>query len=235
MGEREAMGLLSFDCVSRDGDQRRSVEIAELVIAGWTGRDTGAMEAHIAELAALGVTRPSATPLFYRAGASLLTTAPSIDVVGNASSGEVEPVLVSLDDGFWVGVGSDHTDRKVEAAGVAISKQLCPKPIAASLWRFADVAAHWDELVLQCFAIDGDGRRAYQEGTAARMRRPQDLIARYCGNGEALPVGTAMFCGTMPVIGKIKPAGAFELVLEDPVLGRTIRHTYAVRPLPVVA
>lgn len=229
------MGHLSFDCVSSNGDERRGVDIAELVIAGWTGRDTGAMEAHIAELATLGVARPSATPLFYRAGANLLTTAPAIDVVGNASSGEVEPVVVALDDGLWVGVGSDHTDREVEAVGVAISKQLCPKPIGATLWRFADVAAHWDDLILLCYTFDGDGRRAYQEGTAARMRRPEDLIARRCGAGAVLPVGTAMFCGTMPVIGEIKPAAAFELVLEDPVLGRTIRHSYAVRALPVVA
>ena len=51
------------------------VDIEQLVIAGWTGRDRDAVEHHIAELAALGVRRPRAIPCFYRLGATLLTSA----------------------------------------------------------------------------------------------------------------------------------------------------------------
>ena len=72
------MAKLSFDCMSISGQQRHEVALDALVIAGWTGRDAAAMEAHIEELAALGVARPSASPLFYRVGASLLTSAASI-------------------------------------------------------------------------------------------------------------------------------------------------------------
>ncbi len=42
-----------------------------------------------------------------------------------------------------------------------------------------------------------------------------------------------MFCGTLAVEGDIAPAGRFEFALEDPVLGRTIRHFYTVETLPV--
>jgi hypothetical protein len=42
-----------------------------------------------------------------------------------------------------------------------------------------------------------------------------------------------MFCGTLAVKGGIRPADAFEMELEDPVLRRTIRHKYAVAALPV--
>ena len=50
-------------------------DIGRLVIAGWTGRDQNALEAHIRELEALGIARPKTTPIFYRVAASLLTTA----------------------------------------------------------------------------------------------------------------------------------------------------------------
>ena len=70
--------------------------IDRLIVAGWTGRDLIAVEQHIAELAAVGVRRPSTVPCFYRLGANLLTQAASIDVAGCHSSGEVEVVLLSL-------------------------------------------------------------------------------------------------------------------------------------------
>ena len=63
------------------------------------------------------------------------------------------------------------------------------------------------------------------------MRRPDDLITRY---GSPLAPGTVMFCGTLSAIGGIRPASRFEMELEDPVLGRTLRHAYAIDVLPVV-
>jgi hypothetical protein len=61
--------------------------VKQLVIAGWTGRDVNALEAHVRELEAIGVRRPKSTPIFYRASASSLTSADSIEVVGEHSSG----------------------------------------------------------------------------------------------------------------------------------------------------
>src|SRR5207245_10471872 len=92
----------------------RRIDITELVVAGWTGRDKAAVEHHIAELAAIGVKRPRAIPCFYRLGANFLTMAPEVDVVGEDSSGEVACVLVAAPDTKCDVVGSDHTDRKVE-------------------------------------------------------------------------------------------------------------------------
>ena len=63
------------------------------------------------------------------------------------------------------------------------------------------------------------------------MRTPDDLIKRYTG-ADALPVGTAMFCGTLAVHGDIGPAEQFEMELEDPVLGRKITHGYDITTLP---
>jgi len=222
--------MMSLKLISEKGPV--SAEINNLIIAGWTGRDSGSVEHHIAELEAIGVARPRTIPCFYRCGANLLTTSQQIDVTGNDSSGEVEFVLFSLSQGLMVGVGSDHTDRKVEAYGVTVSKQMCPKPIGESVWSFNDVEEHWDELILRSF-VHRDGQRLlYQEGAVTRMLPPKDLISRLTGDDTTLPVGTAMFCGTMPLLQPIGPAERFELELEDPVRRRIIKHSYTACTLP---
>ena len=201
-----------------------------LVIAGWTGRDQQTLETHIRELEELGVARPKRTPIFYRVAASLLTTAAEIEVIGTESTGEVEFVLVNLGGEIWVGVGSDHTDRKAEAVGVTLSKQMCPKPVGRELWALADVEGHWDELTLRSYAIAGGERALYQQGSVSAMRHPRELIDLY---GDGFASGTAMFCGTFGVIDGIRWAHTFAIELEDPVLGRRIAHSYDLRALPI--
>lgn len=206
----------------------QSVPIDTVVVAGWTGRNRAAVEEHIVELEALGVPRPSSVPVFYRVSASRVTTAAAIESTA-ASSGEVEPVLLHHGGRIWVGVGSDHTDREVETYGVAVSKQLCDKPVAPELWAFDDVASHWDRLVLRSWVDDGV---LYQEGTLDALLSSQELmtLAR-----PPLRDGALMFCGTVPAIGGIRPAASFSFELADPVLGRSIRGAYAIRELPLVS
>jgi len=159
-------------------------EIDSLVIAGWTGRNVEALEAHIKELEAIGVRRPKSVPIFYRVACSLLTTAPAIEVMADKSSGEVEFVLYALQDGLWLGVGSDHTDRKAETVGVTLSKQLCAKPVGATLWRYDEVKPHWDKLKLRSYVPDSAKRRLYQEGPVTNMRSPEELIKLYTGGDK---------------------------------------------------
>ena len=204
--------------------------VRELVIAGWTGRDVAALEKHIRELEAIGVKRPKTTPIFYRVAASLLTSDNTIEVLGDQSSGEAECVVYGRDDGLFVGLGSDHTDRKAETVGVSLSKQMCAKPVSREVWRLEDVAAHWDRLILRSNVGTEGRRRLYQEGPVAAMRPPTELFKLYCGG--LLPAGTAVFCGTLAVHGGITPSETFEMELEDPVLGRKITHSYRVKTLP---
>lgn len=223
---------LTFTRHAEAGAEQRSLVASTLVIAGWTGRDAAAVEHHIAELERLGVKRPKRVPIYYRVAAQLLTQEDTIEVMGEDSSGEAEPVIVAMEDGLWITVGSDHTDRKAETIGVTLSKQLCPKPIARELWRFADIERHWDQVILRSFATDAQGRRLYQEGPVGKIRPLRELIAGYAGDA-GLPAGTVMSCGTLAAIGGIKPAPRFELELHDPVLNRTLRHAYAITSLPI--
>ncbi len=205
--------------------------VMQLVMAGWTGRDPVARDRHIAELEVLGIPRPASTPIYYPLAASRLTTASVIEASGADSSGEVEFVLLRAGGRLLVGVGSDHTDRKVETYSVTVSKQMCDHPMAPELWAFEDVADHWDSIILRSFATISGGRVLYQEGTLAAMLPPAELIAT--GFGNELPDGTAMFGGTFAAKGGIRPADRFDFEIADPVLNRSIRHGYSIMTLPV--
>jgi hypothetical protein len=216
----------------------RSFDLAEInrvILAGWAGRDTAGVEAHIRELEALGMPRPTRTPIFYRVAASLLTHSSVIEVVGEETSGEVEFIIVRRDDGLWIGVGSDHTDRGLERTSVALSKQLCAKPVANTLWPYASVASRWDSLMLRAWVFRGETRTLYQEAKVTAILSPEDLIAKYEASSESFTVGSALFSGTVTAIGGIAPADAFEFELEDPVEGQRLRHQYKVVTLPVNA
>jgi hypothetical protein len=208
------------------------VMIDGFVIAGWTGRDAAAVEAHIRELEALGVKRPASCPIFYRVAASRLTLERAIEVSGKESSGEVEFAVLQSGGRLWVGVGSDHTDRQVETYGVTVSKQMCDKPLGATFWSFDEVRAHWDRLLLRSFIREGGRSVLYQEGPVTEFREPLDLINSYAG-GPKLPEGTLMFCGTLPAKGGVRPSDWFAFELEDPVLGRKIQHEYRSVSMPV--
>jgi hypothetical protein len=223
---------LTFTIEAQSGPVPLTLAIEQLVIAGWTGRDPVARDKHIAELEALGIARPATTPIYYRASARRLTQEDSIEACGNDSSGEVEFILIGWQGRIFVGLGSDHTDRKVESYNVTVSKQMCDKPVAPVLWELEDVAAHWDRLILRSYAVSGSKRELYQEGTLDAMLPVAELIKRGFDGGK-LPDGCAMFGGTFAAKGGIRPADRFEFELEDPVLKRKISHAYDVITLPV--
>jgi len=209
------------------------VMVRQAVVAGWTGRNRDAVNRHIAELEALGVRPPSTTPIFYRVSAARVTVDDVIEVSGSNSSGEVEFVLLQAGGRLWLGVGSDHTDRQVEAYNVTVSKQMCDKPIAPRFWPFDDVLPHWSCLTLRSYVGSTETPELYQEGNVDAMLDPSDLISRFTGDGN-LPEGTLMFCGTLAAHGGVRPSERFTFEIEDPVLGRRIRHQYTVSSLPVM-
>jgi len=226
---------LAFTCVHRSGQTPLLLGAAEMVVAGWAGRNRAAIEHHMAELAAIGVARPSRVPLFYRVAAHLLSQADSVEVVGAHTSGEVEPLLFVHAEELFISVASDHTDRPLETHSVALSKQVCAKPVGHHAWRWQEVKPHWDAVMLRSWIVAHDGSETlYQEGAAASLLSPEALLAQYL-DGRAMPAGLVMSCGTVGTIGAIRPAPRLRIALHDPVLAREISHSYAVRVLPVVA
>lgn len=204
--------------------------IDDLIVAGWTGRDARAVQHHIDELAAIGVAPPSRVPLFYRVSNMLATRAATIQVLGEDTSGEAEPLLLHADGRLWLGLGSDHTDRALEVRSVAASKQACAKPLSAGLWPLTEVEDHLDDLLLRSHIREADAWTLYQEGQLAAIR-PLGGLAREVG----LAPGGAMLCGTLPAIGAIRPGSAWRMELVDPVRQRSLDLTYSVEALPVIA
>lgn len=217
-----------------DSNDALEIDVRELIIAGWAGREQAGIDEHIEELKAIGVTPPSSTPLFYRVSADQLTTADTIQVLGEESSGEVEVVLIGTEQGTYVGIGSDHTDREAEAWSVAHSKQVCAKPVGPQLWTLESVIDHWDSLKMASYATFDGQEVLYQEGGVTGLLHPRDLLQRFGLNETRLQPGQAMLCGTLPVTGGVRPSEAFRMVLEDPVTGRTLEHGYRTETLSVV-
>ncbi len=210
------------------------------IIAGWAGRDAKEIQHHIEELGALGVAAPSAVPLFYRVSAALFTAAPTIEVVGTDSSGEVEPVLFRDAEGLRLGLGSDHTDRALEAYSVAFSKQVCAKPVAARCWDFEQIEPHADMIEFRSWIRDREDEEwtLYQQGRLADLRPLRELVSGACAvhGDDVFSDGTIMMCGTFGVVaGGIRAARHFRMSMHDPVLGRTIEHSYETISLRAVA
>lgn len=198
-----------------------------LVVIGYAGRDRAAVQHHIDELAALGVPRPASIPLHMVFPPWLLSQTPSITVAGSQTSGEAEIVVVVDGDEAFVTVGSDHTDRALEAADIVASKGVCPKPVARSGWSAAEVGTCWEDLVLRS-RIDGDV--PYQDGSAATNLHPMELVAAIPWAGRP-PDCFAAFTGTVPVIGGIRPSTGFRAELDGPGLP-PIELSYRVETVP---
>lgn len=225
---------IAIAITSKAGTEKKTVAIENAVIGGWTARNVAAMEHHMKELEAIGVPRPKTTPIYYRVGATRINTATDVQAVGGDSSGEVEFVLLKTGGRLLVGLGSDHTDRKAEVYGITVAKQMCDKPVAPEFWPFAEVEDHWDQLILRSYIANAGREELYQEGPVATMLHPRDLMEKYVGPGKELAEGTLMFGGTLAARGGVRPAERFTFEIEDPVLKRKIRHSYAIHILPIL-
>jgi hypothetical protein len=222
---------LDFTVVGVAGSQPMTFDADRLVCCGWAGRDRRSVDAHINELAELGVPRPSRVPTFMNLSTSLLTHDDEIGVVSDKSSGEVEYVLLRRDDKLWVSVGSDHTDRDIETKSIPASKQMCAKYVAESCWPYDEVAKYWDELILRCWVTENGKRSLYQAGTLASILSPVELMERLPDDGDSSDEGVVIFSGTIATQSGLIYGQGYQLELEDPRLQRKITGSYQVRVL----
>lgn len=219
------MPIHRFEIVSDKSDvESLSFDVQKIVCAGYTGRNQSEVKKHVEELKRLGVPPPPSVPARYVLPADLLTTSGTIAVNSKNTSGEVEAVLLLDGDETYVGIGSDHTDREMEKTDVLRSKMVCPKPIGKSVWRFNEVAQHWDELVARSFVIVEEKTVTYQSSKLVALLRP-DKILNILGDREK---GTAVYCGTTPLLHESSFSNEFRIELFDPIRKRSLTHEYRV-------
>ncbi len=208
-----------------------TVPVARVLNGGFAGRDQAQVRAHIEELAHLGVEDPGETPTFYPLVRTAVTQAPELEVVRAVGNwGEAEPVIIFVEGGMLVTVGSDHTDRDLEGFSILKSKQVYPDVVARSAWRYDEVFGRWDELMLRAWI--GEGRtRLFQEAPLAALMRPEELIDRARSLIDGDPIGTIFFLGTVAAREKIESADFFECELKDESTGESLVCAYRAAPI----
>lgn len=197
---------------------------------GSATRDAASAAAHQDEVRDIGVRiafdRPA--PRIYPMDPAIVVTSTEIGVLNNRTSGEVEIVLVVADD-LYVGVGSDHTDRELERTSILWSKQACANVVAPELWRFSEIASHWDDCRLK-MTIDG---APYQDVKVGVFLPPLEILRLVFDRLMVKPKEPFMvFCGTYASLDKTIHFGTeWHFALDDPHLGRSIQHGYRVTNL----
>lgn len=226
------MSVRNFTIEDSTGHHPLTVDLKRCFNLGFTMRDPEKMQRHLEECYAMGVKevfcdRP---PLVMPISPWVVLTDDEIQVQRPRTSGEVEIVTLADADGtVYVGVGSDHTDRTLEGYDIPWGKQVAPNVVAPMLWRWDDVKDHWDELVIECDVIDDGEHVAYQKAGVSEFWTPAEMLE---GARESVtPVDGAiiLFSGTVVSLEeKLRFAESWTIRMIDPVLGRTLEHTYGV-------
>jgi len=196
------------------------------VVAGYTGRDPVAVQQHIDELAAIGVAPPPSVPMFYPMQSALFDSSGEHSDNETLTSGEIEPVYIRHNGRFYLGIGSDHTDRDLETVDIGGSKQACPKPISRQVIEIDDLESFSLDDAVACTWVDGS---IYQVGPLSGLRTPADVVGLLL---ERTDIGNADFVclgGTLPLInGEFRRGDNWKMHLEFPD-GQEINHGYTMK------
>lgn len=213
----------------------RSIEVVRLLNAGYAGREQDEVQAHIAELAALGVPGPSTTPALYPVAPYLASQADEVPVQHTRTSGEAEWALVVTETETLITVACDHTDRALEVHGVAWSKNASPDVLGTRAWRLDDVRDHLDQIQLRGWVGQGEERTLIQDSTLGALLTPDywlDVLRERKIDGP----GTVLISGTVAMVhGVDQFAEHWSVELYDPVTNERIEagYTVAIMPEPI--
>jgi len=210
-----------------------SFKVNKMVNAGFTGRNQVEVRHHLDELAAKGIEVPKTTPTLYPVISSTLTTDTSIEVYSEETAGEIEYVLFVKDDKtIYVGIGSDHTDRKLEELDIPRAKQITPNLISPVVWELSDVVDHWDDLSMQCSVKKGSDTFLYQKGGLGLLMSPAELMEFVSKKIDGPLSNIVIFSGTVKMETEdFVFADTFSGLLADPTLDRNIEFSYKIKPM----
>jgi hypothetical protein len=226
---------MDIELILQKNGQKTEVpfHVDRMVNAGFTGRDQKEVRHHLNELSAKGIPVPEETPLIYPVIPGALTTADRIVVYGQETSGEIEYVLFIKDENeIYVGIGSDHTDRKLEETDIPRAKQMCPNIVSPMVWDLKDVADHWDDLVMSCSVQKDGSELVYQKGRVNLLMSPAELIAFVTQKVTVPLTHMVIFSGTVKMeTPEFVFAEKFSGRLSDPVLKRELDFAYEIDPM----
>ncbi len=227
------MKVLNLTLKERGGIKPLSFSVKRMVNAGFVGRDQEAVRRHIEELRKEGVPVPEEVPVLYPVASYLITSGDMLEVVDGSTSGEAEFVLLLQKGKMYVGVGSDHTDRKLEASSIIKAKQICPNVVSSAVWPYEEVKGVWDALVLRSWVEKGDQRILYQETKLASIMSAEDILSFVRSKIEDEDLnGMVIYSGTVSALGgEIIYGGGFEVELHNPQANDSLWCKYKVKLL----
>jgi hypothetical protein len=213
------------------------IDFAPTIIAllGFTG-GPALNKRHREELAAAGIAPPAGIPaaMIFKDCTVEVTTHHTVIARSGSTSGEVEPVLIRHDGEWFVGVGSDHTDRERQRESNDEAKQESPKIISPKVWRLKDVQGRWGQLQLSSIVIEDGRPQRYQEAALSDFLEVSELIAFVKSHLPAIESESCLvMCGTVPTAtGKYVFHRRFEGKLEDREMGKTLHVQYRTVVMP---
>lgn len=225
------MSTVRFQLVKNGELKDLDIVYDELFAIGYSGRNTAKTMEHIQELKErFGVPAPKMIPTIFQMSNMLLTKDLDIHFVGHDTCGEVEYVIVTQGDKIYIGLGSDHTDRKLEGESVPKAKQVCPKPICGLVWDYEDVKDHWDQILLHSYQVVDGKEDLYQDGGLKDIL-PVDTILGELHKRVGAVERSVIFSGTVPVKNGFVFGTQFRGEMVDPVLNRTLSFQYSVHEI----
>lgn len=127
-----------------------------------------------------------------------LTSASVLQQAADADIGAPAVVLVAASYGMLVTVGAILDDAL---------------PVARQAWRYDDLRAGYDDIVLKSWTIRGDARTVFGSEHLRDFTSPADAMDRL-GNPTGLKPGTMVFLGHAALFGESVPADRVEVALE---------------------
>lgn len=220
------MSYMKFNVVTANGTEALELNYERVFAIGYAGRNMEKTMEHIKELERdLGVPAPKKIPTIFQCGNYTLTQEKDLHFVGAKSCGEVEYVIVIKNGKIYIGVGSDHTDRELEAASVPKAKQICAKPICDTLWDYEEMKDHWDGIALNSWQTVNGEEIPYQKGSLADIL-PVEVILKELNERVGGIDNCVIFSGTVPVLNGFHYGSNFRYEMVDEKLGRKLASDY---------
>ena len=136
----------------------------------------------------------------------------------------------------YIGVGSDHTDRKLEADSIIKAKQMCPNVISPVVWLYEEVKPVWDDMVLRSWVVKEEKRSLYQETKLSAILNVEGLLSFVKSKvGDKNMENIAVYSGTVGTIGGVMISGeGFEVELHNPENNESLWCKYKVEIIDYV-
>lgn len=210
-----------------------SVDVQHLFNAGYAGRNQSEVQAHIDELAELGIPGPTTVPALYPVSPYLAQHTETVAVQHDRTSGEAEWALIITEDDVLLTAACDHTDRALEVHGVAWSKNASPDVLARAAWRLSAVRDRLDDITLRAWVGTGDTPDTLiQDATLGALLSPDYWLETLAARDLKRP-GTVLISGTVQMIhGVDQFARSWKVEMHDPATGNTITTQYLVEQMP---